>query len=377
MPSQLVEKSRIVTLAKRLEVDLQTRGYQPGDRYRTAIDTGRLLGVSPATAHRAMELLVKRGLLNRRQGAGTFVGSAMKSNRKVGVSTLFILMEELQRAVTNIVMDDIVRAVAGAFPTAGVQFSFLPDGQGLDFVRAVVAPAQEAGQFAGVIAISCPRDVYRYLAECRVPLVVMGSLYPDQRDIPSLDMDYRQAGRLLACHLVQRGHRRLAMLTTGGGRPGDAVFHDGLSDALTEANLPHNALTIRTFAHDFDAFDAQVRELLVSTNRPTGWICTTDKLVDSVCRTARSLDLDCGTDLEIVFQDEGQSNLRPEHRAMAHVHPRVSFRDMAGMVVDLLRRQADGQALAERQIIIPVQLCEASKTVIEPGGTSFSGRALS
>lgn len=361
VPTQLAEKTRIVTLAKRLEADLQARGYRPGDRYRTAIDTGRLLGVSPATAHRAMGLLVRRGLLNRRQGAGTFVGSAMKSSRKLGVQTIFVFMEERQRAVTNIVLDDIVRAVAGAFPTAGVQFSFLPDDEGVDFVRAVITPAQEAGQFAGAVAVSCSRDVYRYLSECRVPLVVMGSLYPDQRDIPSLDMDYRQAGRLLASHLVQRGHRRLAMLTTGGGRPGDGVFHDGLSDALTEANLPHNALTIRTFAHDFDAFDAQVRELLNSPNRPTGWICATDKLVYSVCRAATSLGLTTGKDLEIVFQDEGQSDLRPEHRAMTHVQPRVSFRDMTGMVVDLLRRQTDGQALTERQIVIPVRLCEAAK----------------
>jgi LacI family transcriptional regulator len=360
MPSQLAEKTRIVTLAKRLEADLLARGYRPGDRYRTSIDTGRFLGVSPATAHRAMELLVRRNLLSRRQGAGTFVGSSLKSSPKLEVKTIFVLMEERQRNVTNIVLDDLMQALAGVFPGAGVQFSFLPERNGVEFVRAVITPAQEAGQFAGVVAISCPRDVYRVLAECRVPLVVMGSLYPDQQDIPSLDMDYRQAAQLLASHLVGRGHRRMAMLTTGGGRPGDGVFYDGLSDVLTEANLPHNALTVRTFAHDFDAFDAQVRQLLDSPNRPTGWICASDKLVNSVCRSAASLGLTVGKDLEIVFQDEGQSNLSAEHRAMAHVQPNIDFFDMTKIIADLLRKQAEGQPLTQRRIIIPSRLCTAS-----------------
>lgn len=360
MSSQLAEKTHIATLAKRLELDLQARGYRPGDRYRTSVDAGRYLGISPATAHRAMELLVRRGLLSRRQGAGTFVGSSMQSAKKLGVRTIFILMEERQRSVTNIVLDDIVQAVVEAFPAAGVQFSFLPEHAGVEYVRAVITPAHEAGQFAGVVAISCPRDVYRFLAEIKVPLVVMGSLYPDQRDIPSLDMDHRQAGRMLASHLVGRGHRQLAMLTTGGGRPGDEYFYDGLSDALTEARLPHNALTIRTFSHDFDAFDAKVRELLDSPNRPTGWICASDKLVNSICRTAASLGLTVGKDLEVVFQDEGQSNLSSEQRAMTHAQPHVNFRDMANMVADLLRKQADGQPLVERRIIIPSRLSTKS-----------------
>jgi len=60
-----------------------------------------------------------------------------------------------------------------------VQFSFIPPTQGVEFVRQLVHAAQQAGQFTGVIPISCPREVYRLLSDSGAPVVVLGSLYPD------------------------------------------------------------------------------------------------------------------------------------------------------------------------------------------------------
>jgi len=71
MTTPVSEVSNLMMLAKRIEGDIRSRGLQEGDRYLTAADAGLMLGVSAATAHRAMNLLVQKQFLTRRHGRAT------------------------------------------------------------------------------------------------------------------------------------------------------------------------------------------------------------------------------------------------------------------------------------------------------------------
>ena len=62
-------------LAHRIEADIRSRGLRPGDQYLTAEKAGRALGVSTATASRAMKLMAERDMLIRYRNRGTFVRS--------------------------------------------------------------------------------------------------------------------------------------------------------------------------------------------------------------------------------------------------------------------------------------------------------------
>jgi DNA-binding GntR family transcriptional regulator len=70
--------SQIVHLAKRLEEDIRARSLKPGDPYLNTQETARMLGVSNAAANRALQLLVKRNTLRRRQRSGTFIAEPTK-----------------------------------------------------------------------------------------------------------------------------------------------------------------------------------------------------------------------------------------------------------------------------------------------------------
>src|SRR5688572_519319 len=94
--TQTQQSPAISELAKRIEWDIRTRGLRPGDRYRTAAETAEALGVSTASAHRAMNLLVP-DVLTRQHGRGTFVGPAMAKTTRVRVRTLYVLLAEAQR----------------------------------------------------------------------------------------------------------------------------------------------------------------------------------------------------------------------------------------------------------------------------------------
>ena len=351
------ERSTLTLLAKQIEREIRSRGLREGDRFMTTEEVGQMLGVSNATAHRAMNHLVGHSLLVRQHGRGTFVGRIAGEARPPQLQTVHILLPEDQRQVASVELDVLVEAVRAHFGRISVHVSFLGGDDAAEVARELAAHAQDAQRRVGVIPISCPREVYRALSEAGVPTVVFGSIYGDQRHLASVDVDHRQAGQLMTEHLLRGGHQRLALLATGGGRPGDDAFYDGVSDVLTRAALPHNALIVRTFPQDFAAFRAQVEELLAGFDRPTGVICRSERFVGVVATVAAAAGLASPRDLDIVFQTQSSRPLTKASVAnYAHVRPRESFKQIAQELAIMLKRVGDGRLLAQERVVVPVEL---------------------
>src|SRR3954466_11480587 len=64
---------RILELADKIADDIRKKKLKPGDPYQGTTETAEMLGVSTTAANRAMQVLVKRRLIERRQRKGTFV----------------------------------------------------------------------------------------------------------------------------------------------------------------------------------------------------------------------------------------------------------------------------------------------------------------
>ena len=377
--SATAELSNLRLLAKRIEGEIAARGLREGDRFMTTDEVGQMLGVSSATAHRALNYLVKRKLLVRHHGRGTFIGPTRgerSATPAVGLQTVYILLPEDQREVASVELDVMIDAIRNHVGRVNVQLTFLPPENTMDYVRELIAAAQNAGQFAGAIPISCPREVYRYLSENGIPTAVLGTLYGDQRHLPSVDVDHLQAGQLLADYLLRRGHRKIALLATGGGLPGDDAFFDGVSDSLTRARLPHNALVLRTFPHDFEAFRAQIAELMDSPDRPTGIICRSERLIGVVSATIASRASSPAGDgqIDIVFQTQSCRFLAKATHA--HVRPNESFKRIAEELAVMLKRAREGRSFSTERVTVPVELCEPEAANGVNGANGSNGAAV-
>jgi LacI family transcriptional regulator len=147
----------------------------------------------------------------------------------------------------------------------------------------------------------------------------------------------------------------MALVTSGAGRPGDNAFLDGISAALTAAEMPHNALVIRLVSHDFSAFRAQVHELLDRPDRPTGVIVGGARLIGAVVSAAQDLELLIPRDVEVVFQGSGTTGVE-EQLPYPHSQPKMTFREIAETVGDALERLAEGEVLTNYRTVIPVVL---------------------
>lgn len=352
MSDKIIETSKIGILATQIERDIRKRGLSAGDRYLTGAEAGLLLGVSTASASRAMSILVDQKLLVRRRRSGTFVGSQIGSDAPSQIRSVFVLIMEHQSQ--DIPPSDLLlQGIRAGIARANVHFGFLPEVERLACIKDLLRDSIRSGQLAGVVPISCGREVYQYLMEAGIPTVVLGSVYESMDRLASIDVDNYQIGRLLAGHLYEQEHRRVAVIDNSRGCPGDNYFSDGVWEATADACLPANSVLMR-FLPDIESIFSQVREMLVSDWPPTGFVARTSRLANAVEQALKH----CGVPLdrfEIVFQDYHTPSVQQSR--FAYVRPKSDFTAMAIRIGKTLHRLGEDPSWKPEHVVVPVELC--------------------
>jgi DNA-binding LacI/PurR family transcriptional regulator len=138
-----------------------------------------------------------------------------------------------------------------------------------------------------------------------VPVVAV-DCYPVAEGVGSLQMDNRRGGELLAEHLADLGHKRIALISGRDGRPS---IDDRIDGFLTAANARgvtlnrQNHLT-RTAHFSFGEGYRAGAGLLTRKRRPTAIFCANDEMATGVLRAARELGIQVPHQLSVVGFDD-------------------------------------------------------------------------
>jgi DNA-binding LacI/PurR family transcriptional regulator len=280
------------------------------------------------------------------------VGSQIQDRRNVKLRSVYVLAPD--SAAADIPPADLfIKGIRDALPGAAVYFGVLPTANRLAYVRRLLEGPAREGTLAGAVPISCGREIYQFLANAGIAAVVMGSLFSTGEPLASVDVDNRQEGHLLAEYLIGRGHSRIAAFNNSRDCPGDNYFHDGVSDALTEAGMAPNAAIMR-FVPDTETMVAQFSQLMSLSDRPTGVMTPSLRLADAVAEAAEALGISLGEQLEIVFRDY---SLAPVEQARyVHVQAQLPFDEYAGLVGRLLARLINDPNSDPEHVTLPVEL---------------------
>lgn len=122
---------------------------------------------------------------------------------------------------------------------------------------------------------------------------------------PTVGFDNREAGRLVARHLLELGHRRIAMvagLISGNDRARERLA--GVRDALEQAGmrLPDDRVTQRPYTLEGGA--EGLTQLMQSPNPPTALICGNDVQALGALRAARVMRIPVPGALSITGFDD-------------------------------------------------------------------------
>lgn len=162
----------------------------------------------------------------------------------------------------------------------------------MEFMRQLIDHAVKSGAMTAVVVASSTREMREFFNGSDLPVLVGGHVEPDI-DLPWIDRDQGQIGRLLAGYLLERGHRRIALVMRDFWAPGDNVMADGVSTTLAPAGAP---LTIRSTPLKAELIEGIVRDMLDCPDRPTGLICRSETQAICAARIAEQM----GVSVEIV-----------------------------------------------------------------------------
>ena len=355
--------TRIGKLAEALRKDIHSRALQAGDHYLTAAEASRMLGVSQVMANRAMNILAGRRLLVRHRRRGTFIGPAFQPSSPPTALRVIHIIKGLMKDERQwtAVIGDCLEGLHNVLPGYQVQSNILPHHNPAEMVRQIFKQYTPNGSLAGIILLSCPREVQEMVQEMvrehRLPSVSFGSIYPNITKIPSVDQDQFEAGRLTAKYLIDRGHRRIMLLMRENWQPGDNLMSDGINRALADAGLNYGVLLTRSIPEVASLTKNEIVRLLSIDDRPTGLICRSPFFAETAFEVASSRSMRVPQDLDIVFQANDKQF--SAELGLPRTCAISSNREQLNLVAKTLVKLIQGKQIEDNRIVLPVELVEA------------------
>jgi DNA-binding LacI/PurR family transcriptional regulator/DNA-binding transcriptional regulator YhcF (GntR family) len=349
---------KIVELATSLERDIQEKGLQPGDPYLNTADAARLLGVSTVAANRALQLLVKREVLCRRQRSGTFIADPKDSSAQISIERVHLLVHKNFLKSEGLLADGVILGIQDQLPRADIQFNFLPADDEGPYTNRIVSEVLNSRQVQAFVLVRAPLQVQRIVQSSGLPAVIHGTPFPSIVSVPWIERDHYQAGRIAAAHLIRHEFRRLTVLTREKPMPGDYRMLDGVRDEMSSMHLPISNIAWRSLPSDTEAVRFAVADLLKQRERGQGLVCRSRPLADGALEAITAAGLTLGVDVGIVLLDVYQQATRPP-LPFPYLLPAMSPEMIGQKIGNFLILQSKGVKLAPDCEIIPVELRES------------------
>lgn len=230
------EEPKYLRIANVLRREIADNVYRDGDTLPTEENIRHRFGVSRQTVRQAMALLDDDGLVERRQGSGTFVRHGAR--RRSGVVTVGVITTY----ITDYIFPSIVRGIESQLSEAGCIMNLSATYNMVSRER-MILERMEQQVVDGLIvegtktALPNPNlPFYRSLLERNIPVVFINSSYQQLSRKVEVVMDDYQGGCLGAESLINQGHRALYGVFKRDDVQGMERYR-GFMDRVTESGI--------------------------------------------------------------------------------------------------------------------------------------------
>src|SRR5690349_254401 len=324
------------------------RSTRPGPRRMpSGWDIARLAGVSQSTVSRVMnhDPRISAATQTRVEQAMSSLGYRPNAAARTLITGRSNLMGLVVSNITNPFYPELIETIASAAAEHDYTVVLCNTQESEDLQLSMLDLLIEH-QVDGAILTSPLRESALEIGRRgldRVPLVTVNRKMRGQH-LDSVHLDNVVAGKLVAEHLWNLGHRRIAFI---GGLRSASTNSDrlgGVRTALRRLGMPLPREYVRngefTWQHGYDAANT----LLHQPVRPTALICADDLLALGVMDAAADIGLEIPRDVALVgFDDIRVAALRQ----VALTTVRQPVAEMGRRAVDLLMARITGTAPAD------------------------------
>lgn len=145
-------------------------------------------------------------------------------------------------------------------------------------------------------------NYYLDIADRKTPLLMLHAAY-DELNNPFIAMDDEGAGRIATNHLIELGHKKIAIITKSDDLQGKNRLK-GYINALHASRMSYEDDHIILFdTEDRHEMSIKINNLIKGDNLPTAIICYNDQIAVNVIQQIEFLGLKVPDDISIVSHD--------------------------------------------------------------------------
>jgi LacI family transcriptional regulator len=244
---------------------------------------------------------------------------------------------------------------------ASLQLEYLPSGDSMAFVRALVEEAEADGNIGGFLLMRSTYEIQCFFQEQRhrFPAIAVGSVYPGITDLPTVDADQRFIGQRSAEYALEHNHRRMALLMYEHWAPGDSRLISGIAQTLESADRRLDRFEICSLPAYQLPIRHRVKELLSADDRPTIIVARMGLQVSIVFEVAEELGVRIPEDLSVVFANLGPQ--LPAGISTPHFVAEIEMSVYGAQIGSMLAALRFGTPAETFQVVNPVRFVETWK----------------
>lgn len=204
------------------------------------------------------------------------------------------------------------------------------------------------------------------LTELNIPFVLHGRT-DIGHPVAWLDIDNAGALERATTHLLDLGHRRIALLNGLKDQTFAEHREQGYLAALAARDLPIDRTLMANGVFTDEAAFRTAHAMLERRPRPTAFLAGSMMTALGVFRAIRQAGLELGTDVSMIAHDDVFPYLNADNMYPTMSTTRSSIRQAGARIADLILQMLAGKPLAEVHELWPVELVlrESSQPVRE------------
>jgi LacI family transcriptional regulator len=326
-------------------------------------------GISHATRERIAAAIALLGYVPR-----------VNSRRGGGGQLISFLVENLPLpSHTDHFYSEVIQGIQAEAEHLGYRLVLSPPATHAALPRAVADQ-----HVAGVLAVGggdITDDLLDHLANEGLPIVLVDNQC-DKRPLDSVVADNQHGGYLATRHLLDLGHRRIAIIRGSEQYKSLTERYQGYRQALREAGIPPDDTLIQpsiSIGFPLKGY-REMRQLLAGADLPTAVFAVSDHTAIGALEAIREHGLRVPDDISLI----GFDNIAPG----AHEHPPLTSigtakYDMGVVAMQRLDALISGHATIPLKLVVYVHLVERASTAPPnsarshaPGGMSAMGDEL-
>jgi GntR family transcriptional regulator of arabinose operon len=277
---------------------IESGDYRPGDRIPSEALLIQEFGVSRPTVARALQDLERRGLVNRRRGAGTYVSHSKGNGKHFGLLIPGLgdteVFEPICGEMARVAQQAGHSLVWGAAHSGNGQFASNVDKGAIawDLCQRFVRDRVGGVFFAPLEFIPGKEDINRRIATAldaaHIPLVLLDRdyvKYPGRSNHDLVGINNRRVGHTITDHMFAAGCKRPVFVL----RPGSASTIHARAAGFAEAFITRRAPFNIDFIHECDPSDTAYIRQILRTQKPDGIVCGNDVTAGYLLHTLEEL----------------------------------------------------------------------------------------